>query len=97
MLLSYSTGSGVDFNFYTKTKTGTLLANKVINIGDVELTGMLDIGTSGYTNSRTRCNADLINGYTGYDELRAYSSYDMYLNASTTRTDEGWMYGQFPI
>ena len=52
---------------------------------------MLDIGTSGYTNSRIRCNAD-VNGYTGYAELRAYSSYGMHLNLSTTRTDGGWMY-----
>ena len=52
---------------------------------------MLDIGTSGYTNSRTRCNAD-IGGYTGYAELRAASSYDMFLNLPTTRTDGGWMY-----
>ena len=52
---------------------------------------MLDTGTSGYTNSRIRCNAD-VNGYTGYGELRAASSYDMYLNRSTTRTDGGWMH-----
>ena len=52
---------------------------------------MLDIGTSGYTNPRIRCNAEL-NGYTGYAELRAASSYDMFLNLSTTRTDGGWMY-----
>ena len=52
---------------------------------------MLDIGTSGYTYSRIRCNAD-IGGYTGYAELRAADSYDMFLNLSTTRTDGGWMY-----
>ena len=52
---------------------------------------MLDIGNSGYTNSRIRCNAEL-NGYTGYAELNAASSYDMFLNLSTTRTDGGWMY-----
>ena len=52
---------------------------------------MLDIGTSGYTNSRIRRNAD-VHGYTGYAELRAANSYDMCLNLSTTRTDEGWMY-----
>ena len=55
---------------------------------------MLDIGTSGYTNSRIRCNAD-IGGYTGYAELRAANSYDMFLNRSTTRTDGGWMYYKF--
>ena len=52
---------------------------------------MLDVGISNYTNSRIRCNAEL-NGYTGYAELRAASSYDMFLNLSTTRTDGGWMY-----
>ena len=52
---------------------------------------MLDIGTSGYTNSRIRCNATG-NGYTGYAELRADSSYDMFLNLNTTRANGGWMY-----
>ena len=81
----------VDCNLYTKTEIDTLLADKVTNIGDIELPGMLDIGTSGYTNSRIRCNAEL-NGYTGHAELNAASSYDMLLNLSTTRTDGGWMY-----
>ena len=58
MILSYSTGSYVDYTFYTKTETDTLLADKLTNIGDIELPGWLDIGTSGYTNSRIRCNAD---------------------------------------
>ena len=57
MLLSYSTGSYVDYTFYTKTQTDTLLADKWTNIGYIDLPGMLDIGTSGYTNSRIRCNA----------------------------------------
>ena len=91
MLLSYSTGSYVDYNFYTKTETDTSLADKVTSIGDSDLPGMLDIGTSGYTNSRIRCNAD-IGGYTGYAELRAANYCDMFLNLSTTRTDGGWMY-----
>ena len=52
---------------------------------------MLGTGTSGYTNSRIRCNAD-IGGYTGYAELRAANYCDMFLNLSTTRTDGGWMY-----
>ena len=52
---------------------------------------MLDIGTSGYTNSRIRCNAT-VGGCTGYAELKAANSYDMFLNLSTTRTDGGWMY-----
>ena len=52
---------------------------------------MLDIGTSGYANPRIRCNAEL-GGYTGYAELRAASSYDMFTNLPTTRTDGGWVY-----
>ena len=91
MLLSYSTGSYADYTFYTKTETDNLLADKLTNTGDIDLPGHLDIGTSGYTNSRLRCNAN-IGGYTGYAELRAANSYDMYLNLSTTRTDGGWMY-----
>ena len=91
MFLSYSIGSYVDYNVCTKTETDTLLADKLTNIGDIELPGMLDIGTSGYTNSRIRCNA-VIGGYTGYAEMRAANSYDMFLNLSTTRTDGGWMY-----
>ena len=90
MLLSYSTGSYVDFNFYTKSETDTSLADKLINIGDIELPGWLDIGTSGYTKSRIRCNAD-VSGYTGHAELRAATSFDMFINLSTTRTDGGWM------
>ena len=77
--------------YYNKTDTYNLLANKVSSIGDIELPGMLDIGTSGYTNSRIRCNAEL-DGYTGYAELWAASSYGMFLNPSTTRTDGGRMY-----
>ena len=94
MLLSYSTGSYVGYNFYNETDTDNLLADELTNIGDIPLPGMLDICTSGYTNSRIRCNAEL-NGYTGYVELRAYSSYGMHLNLSTTRTDGGWMYFKF--
>ena len=52
---------------------------------------MLDIGISAYTNPRTRSNAE-VGGCTGYAELKAASSYDMFLNLSTTRTDGGWMY-----
>ena len=80
--------------FYTKTETDTLLADKVTNIGDIGLPGMLDIGTSGYTNSRIRCNAT-VGGYTGYAELRAANGYGMFLNLPTTRTDGGWMYFKF--
>ena len=52
---------------------------------------MLDIGTSGYTHSRIRCNAD-IGGYIGYAELRAAGSYGMYLNLNTTYPNGGWIY-----
>ena len=91
MLLSYSTGSYVDYTFYTKTETDTLLADKLTNIGDIELPGWLDIGTSGYTNSRIRCNAD-VGGHTGYAELKANGSWDMFLNLQTTYPNGGWMY-----
>ena len=91
MLLSYSTGSYVGYNFYTKAETDTLLADKATNIGDSSLPGMLDIGTPGYTNSRIRCNAG-ISGYTGYAELRAATSYGMFLNLQTTYLNCGWMY-----
>ena len=91
MLLSYSTGSYVDYKIYNKTETDTLLADKLTNVGDIDLPGMLDICTSGYTNSRIRCNAE-VGGYTGYAEIRAATSYDMFLNLPTTRTDGGWMY-----
>ena len=77
--------------YYNKADTGNLLADKIFGVGDIELPGVLDIGTSGYTNSRIRCNAEL-GGYTGYAELKAATSYDMFLNLSTTRTDGGWMY-----
>ena len=50
----------------------------------------MDLGPT-YTSSVIRCNAE-VNGYTGYAELKALTSYDMYLNLSTTRTDGGWMY-----
>ena len=91
MLLYYSTGSYVDYTFYTKTETDTLLADELTNIGDIGLPGMLDIGTSGYTHSRIRCNA-MVGGYTGYAELKVANSYDMFLNLPTARTDGGWMY-----
>ena len=91
MLLSYSTGSYVDYTFYTKTETDTLFADILTNIGDIDLPGMLDIGTSGYTNSRIRCNA-VLSGYTGYAEMNAATSCDMFLNLNTTYPNGGWMY-----
>ena len=91
MLLSYSTGSYVDYTFYTKTETDNLLADGLTNIGDSELPGWLDIGTSGYTNSRIRCNAD-VGGHTGYAEMKANGSWDRFLNLQTTYPNGGWMY-----
>ena len=44
-----------------------------------------------YTSSRTRCNAEL-GGYTGDAELKAASSYDIFLDLPTIRTDGGWMH-----
>ena len=90
MLLSYSTGPYVDYNFYIITETDNFSADKLINTGDISSPGWLDIGTSGYTNSRIRCNAE-VSGYTGYAEMRAATSYDMSLDLPTTRTDGGWM------
>ena len=78
--------------YYTKGDIDALLADKVYNTGNVSLPGHLDIGTT-YTSSRIRCNAEL-GGYTGYAELKAEGTYDMFLNLSTTRTDGGWMYFQ---
>ena len=91
MLLTYSTASYVDYTFCTKAETDNILAEKLSNIVNIDLLGWLDTGTSGYTDSRIRCNA-VVGGYTGYAELRAATSYDMFLNLSTTRTDGGWMY-----
>ena len=70
---------------YTKPETDNLLTNKLFNIGSVPLPGHLRIGTT-YTSS-----IFIFNGYTGY-ELQAASSYDMFLNLQSTRTDGGWMY-----
>ena len=78
------------FEFYTKVDIDTLLPDKVPATGNVSLPGHLDIGTT-YTSPRIRCNAE-VNGYTGYAELKAQSSYDMVLNLPTTRTDGGWMH-----
>ena len=74
MLLPYCTGSYAAYNFYTKAETETFSADKLSNIGDIGLPGMLDIGISGYTNSRIRRNAE-VGGYTGCAELRAATSY----------------------
>ena len=56
----------------------------------MSLPGHLDIGTT-YTSSRIRCNAE-VGGHTGYAELQAAGSWDMFLNLSTTYLNRGWMY-----
>ena len=89
-MYTYTTTTQLYNGFYSKGDTDTLLADTVSNTGNVSLTGHLDSGTT-YTSSRTRCNAE-VNGYTGCAELKAASSYDTFLNLSTTRTDGGWMY-----
>ena len=63
-------------------------------MGDIPLPGTLGIGTSAYTNPRIRCNAE-VGGYTGYAELKAASTYDIFVNLPTTRTDGGWMCFKF--
>ena len=88
---NYASVTFIIGSFYSKTEIDTLLADRLNNIGDISLPGWLDICTSGYTNSRIRCNAD-IGGYTGYAELRAANSYDMFLNLQTTYPNGGWMY-----
>ena len=76
--------------YYAEADTDSLLANKEPNTGDVSLPGHLDIGTA-YTHSRIRCNAE-VGGYSGYAELFAAGSYDMFLNPQTTYPNGGWMY-----
>ena len=79
--------------YYTKADADSLLADKVSNTGDVSLPGHLDIGTIGttYANSRIRCNAG-VGGCSGYAELFAAGSYDMFLDLQTTYPNGGWMY-----
>ena len=47
-----------------------------------------------HTHSRITCNAE-VGGFTGYAELRAAASYDMFLNSQTTYPNGGWMYSKF--
>ena len=51
--------------------------------------GNLDVGSGGSLKFNVHAAN---NGYTGYAELKAQSSYDMYLNLSTTYPNGGWMY-----
>ena len=90
-MLFYRKGYSSLFEFYyTKADTDSLLADKVSNIGNVTLPGHLDIGTT-YTNSRVICNAEVC-GCTGYAEIYAAGSYDLFLNSQTTYPNGGWMY-----
>ena len=60
--------------------------NSVCNI---LIDGNLDVGSG----SSSKINVHAANnGYTGYAELKAQRSYDMYLNLSTTYPNGGWMY-----
>ena len=79
--------------YYAKGDIDTSWADTVSNTGNVSLPRHLGIGTT-YTSSGIRCNAEG-NGYTGYAEPKAASSYEMLLNLPTTRTDGGWMYFKF--
>ena len=70
--------------------TGNLLADKLINIGDIHYQECLTLVFQDIQ-IHERCNAT-VNGYTGYAELKAASSYGLFLNLNTTRTNGGWMY-----
>ena len=76
--------------YYTKGDIDFLLADKISNICDISLPGMLDICTA-YTISRIICNAE-VGGHTRYAELKANGSWDMFLNLQTTYPNGGWMY-----
>ena len=56
----------------------------------MSLPGHLDIGTT-YTSSRIRCNAE-VDCDTGYAEIKAASSYDMFPNLQTTYPNGRWMH-----
>ena len=57
--------------------------------GDASITGNLDVGSG----SSSKINVHAANnGYTGYAELKAQSSYDMYLNLSTAYPNGGCTY-----
>ena len=87
----FLTSAQIGALYYTKTDTDNLLANKVSTTGDVSLSGNLDVGSG----SSSAINVHAANnGYTGYAELKAQSSYDMYLNLETTRVNGGWVYFQ---
>ena len=63
--------------------------NKVSIYKDTSISGNLDVGSGG--SSKTNVHATN-NGYTGYGELQAQSSYDLYLNLQTTRVNGGWVF-----
>ena len=62
--------------------------NKVTIYKDTTITNNLDVGSGG--SSKVNVHA-ANNGYTGYAEFKAQSSYDMVLNLSTTRVNGGWV------
>ena len=89
MLLSFSTGSYIDYNFYTKTDTDNLLANEVSTTGDATISGNLDVGSGSSSRIRSHASAS---GYTGYSELNTASPWDLWINLQTTYPNGGWMY-----
>ena len=64
--------------------------NKVTIYKDTAINGNLYFGGSG-ASSKIKVHA-ANNGYTGCAELKAQSSYDMFLNLQTTPVNGGWMY-----
>ena len=79
MLLSYSTGSYVDYN----------LANEVSTTGDATISGNLDVGSG--PSSRIGSNASA-SGYTAYSEVNTASPWDLWINLETIYPNGGWMY-----
>ena len=53
-MLSYSTGSYVDDNFYTKADTDNFLANKVSTTGDATISGALNAQRLSITNTTSK-------------------------------------------
>ena len=75
MLLSYSTGSYVDYN----------LANKVSTTGDASISGNLDVGQDqAQTSIKTYVNHV---GKTGYVEMEARWANQGYTHFKTNQTD----------
>ena len=63
--------------------------NKAITHKYTTMSGNLDVG--GGAASKIKAHA-ANNGFTGYAELKAQSSYDMIVNLQTAQTNGGWVY-----